>query len=114
MGRAADPTLSVDVPRSVRLFRVNLDSGGYDDGGAYWGFGGTLWCAMDDDGSRQFVRAGSRESAAFALDIPPNALKVACDATRYGLALLDNRAPMPQGKKRDDVIEWMRAAGAAI
>ena len=25
------------TPKGIRLFKVRLDSGGYDDGGAYWG-----------------------------------------------------------------------------
>jgi len=41
-GRAEYP-LS-DAPRSVRLFRVPLDSGGYDQGGAYWGHGAPIYC----------------------------------------------------------------------
>ena len=52
MGRSTTGTLS-DEPRSVSLFRVKLDSGGYDDGGAYWGLGPpSLYCAVDDEGGR--------------------------------------------------------------
>lgn len=61
--------------RSVRLFQVNLDSGGYDDGGAYWGHGQSLWCARDQDGDEQFVRCHSRTAAAVLLDIPNSSLK---------------------------------------
>lgn len=51
--------------KSIRLFNVNLDSGGYDDGGAYWGLPRyNLWCATNDDDYRQFVRADTREKAA--------------------------------------------------
>lgn len=64
------------APRSVRLFRVRLDAGGYDDGGAYWGHGGALWCAVCDAGGRQFVRAKSRADAARILEIEPASLKV--------------------------------------
>lgn len=55
--------------RKVRLYRVNLDSGGYDDGGAYWGLGGPLWCAEANEDStgqetyRAFVRAPNRRAA---------------------------------------------------
>ena len=63
-----------DEPKSIRLFKVRLDSGGYDDGGAYWGSGQTLWCARDRSGAEQFVRANSRIAAAAALDIPNRSL----------------------------------------
>ena len=56
-------------PRTVRLFRVRLDSGGYDDGGAYWGIGKPLFCATDGADYRHFVRADSRHAAAVALDL---------------------------------------------
>lgn len=73
MGRASYGSIPECFPRSVRLFRVNIDSQGYDDGGAYWGIGQPLWCAIGehDTGcqSRAFVRAKSRESAIVALNI---------------------------------------------
>lgn len=53
----------------IRLFRVVLDSGGYDDGGAYWGHGGALYCATDGEDYRDFVRASSRLAAIAALEI---------------------------------------------
>jgi len=50
---------------AARLFRVRLDSGGYDDGGAYWGLGEPLWCCMQrDHGFQVFFRASSRRAAA--------------------------------------------------
>lgn len=63
-----------DAPYKFRLFRVRLDRGGYDDGGAYWGAGQPLYCAEADaawDESagadypavRLFLRAGSRAAA---------------------------------------------------
>jgi hypothetical protein len=60
----------------IRLFEVNLDSGGYDDGGAYWGRspGRALYCATDDRDYRQFVRAASRPHAVLLLDIDPRAM----------------------------------------
>ena len=60
--------------RSIRLFRVDL-VGGYDNGGAYWGNGQTLWGAMADEDStgqeqyRDFIRADSRRGAMNGLDI---------------------------------------------
>lgn len=80
MGRAEYGTVAECLPRTVRLYRVILDSQGYDDGGAYWGLSGNvwgvsslLWCAEGDSGNgeiyRQFTRAKSRESAIAALNI---------------------------------------------
>jgi hypothetical protein len=59
----------------VRLFRVNLDSGGYDDGGAYWGIGQQLWCATDGQDYCQFTRARSRIGAIIELQIERSAIK---------------------------------------
>ena len=53
----------------VRLFRVRINSGGYDDGGAYWGIGQPLYCATDDDEYREFIRAWTRKDAAEALKL---------------------------------------------
>lgn len=63
MGRMNHPVS--ELTRTVRLFRVNLDVGGYDDGGAYWGHGQTLYCATEvrTDGYRAFFRANSRDEA---------------------------------------------------
>lgn len=114
MGRRQSGYLETDMPRAVRLYRVRLDSGGYDDGGAYWGIGAPLWCAEDDDGNRQFVRAGSRERAALALGVPSVALKrpLPGAGVPYGLALLDGRAPMPDGITREKLICWLERSGA--
>jgi hypothetical protein len=38
------------------LFKVRLDSGGYDGGGAYFGFGNPLYCCRDDNGQVQLFR----------------------------------------------------------
>ena len=79
MGRASYGSIPECFPRSVRLFRVNIDSQGYDDGGAYWGTGQPLWCAIGehDTGcqSRAFIRAGSREEAIVELKIECGLLK---------------------------------------
>lgn len=48
------------VARSVRVFRVSIDSHGYDDGGACWGIGKPLFCATDGQNYRMFARADSR------------------------------------------------------
>ncbi len=60
----------------VRLFRVRLNNGGYDDGGAYWGCGQALWCAEDvEEGNWTFVRAPSRAAAAHTLKIANRLLR---------------------------------------
>lgn len=64
-------------PKTLHLFKVRLNSGGYDDGGAYWGHGpGFLWCATDGEGYRQFTRANSRLGAILKLEIQADWLKV--------------------------------------
>lgn len=94
--------------RSVRLFRVRLDAGGYDDGGAYWGHGQPLWCAIDRDGDMQFTRALARNSAAFMLEIPNAALRIRLsDYQDYVFALYDGRCPFPTGKDRADLDAWV-------
>lgn len=70
-GAMRDPT--EPAPRSVRLFRVRLDAGGYDPGGAYWGAEGygvaPLYCATDGEDFCEYVRAGSRVHAAWRLGL---------------------------------------------
>jgi hypothetical protein len=51
----------------IRLFKVSLKQG-YDDGGAYWGNGQPLYCAIGAE-YRQFIRADSRKEAAEKLEI---------------------------------------------
>lgn len=60
--RASGP--SDDYAPRVHLAGIRLDSGGYDQGGAYWGTGGWLWEAWTDDGAYYEtgrVSAGSAE-----------------------------------------------------
>ena len=47
----------------TQLACVQLDSGGYDRGGAYWGTGQPLFVAWDDEGGEVYLRASSREAA---------------------------------------------------
>lgn len=115
MGRSESGYLETEMPRFVRLFRVRIDRGGYDDGGAYWGIGAPLFCAIDDDGSRKFTRASTRDQAAFILDIASPALKQPLSNwAQYGCALIDGCAPMPGGKTRADVIDWLKRCGARM
>lgn len=58
------------VPKNkIRVFRVVINMGGYDDGGAYWGIGKPLFCATDGADFRQFVRADTRLRAVVELGI---------------------------------------------
>lgn len=76
MGRSETRAAWYAYPhKSIRLYRVRINSGGYDDGGAYWGISQPLYCAegsATDD--RQFVRACDREDAAKRLKIAPQQL----------------------------------------
>lgn len=55
--------------KDFQLFKVKLDSGGYDDGGAYWGNSyNSLYCARNEE-AQEFVRAYSREHAAALMDL---------------------------------------------
>lgn len=73
MGRR-DATLDFSEPRSINLFEVKLDSGGYDNGGAYWGRGEPLYVARQV-GALSFVRERGRLEALIALAIPWRCLK---------------------------------------
>ncbi len=77
MGRGSYGDPRTCRPRSVSLFKVNLQ-GDYDDGGAYWGGGSdvkSLYCARSDDGVYlDFARASSRREAAEAMRIPEEVL----------------------------------------
>jgi hypothetical protein len=68
LGRAYDPTptmlKAMAEPRKFSLQRIRLDSGGYDSGGAYWGYGTPLYWYQSVDGQAEgFLRATSREKA---------------------------------------------------
>ena len=48
------------------LQRVPLDRGAYDPGGAYWGFGESLYVCFfegDSEANEMFIRAKNRDSA---------------------------------------------------
>lgn len=68
MGRT-NAALDYSEPNSIKLFKVVLDAGGYDNGGAYWGKGNPLWCAKQG-AAMAFVRAHSRLQAVAYLEIP--------------------------------------------
>jgi hypothetical protein len=75
MGRRSYGLIQNCEARTVRLFRVNLDQGGYDNGGAYWGTGEPIYCATDDADYFETVRASNRDHAALLLNIEPDQLK---------------------------------------
>lgn len=65
MGRA-DNITEPDFPVKFRLFEVHLDSGGYDNGGAYWGNSARLFYAFGDGENEKqeyFCRAVDRNEA---------------------------------------------------
>jgi len=63
MGRHTGPNYLETSEGKLQLFRVPINSGGYDSGGAYWGLGQPLYCVCDPDGNTQFFRAFDRASA---------------------------------------------------
>jgi hypothetical protein len=70
MGRSEYGTPENTEEKSIRVFKVRIDSQGYDDGGAYWGIGQALYCATDGDEYRRFIRAHTRIQAIAGLNIP--------------------------------------------
>lgn len=88
MGRSSYGLIQNCEEKDIRLFKVELDSGGYDDGAAYWGirqYGRSLYCALSESGEyRQFVDASSRFHAALLLRIPLELLKQPCQRRAFG------------------------------
>lgn len=77
MGRP-ESYVSVDPAGRLRVYRVPLDRGGYDPGGAYWGTGAPLYCISGDGVGRifstdttftRYVRAYSRAEAYRAIGL---------------------------------------------
>lgn len=62
MGRM-DNGNDFDALKPLSLQRLRLDTGGYDQGGAYWGHGLPIYCIQDDDGFYLTLRAHSRNGA---------------------------------------------------
>lgn len=86
-------------PGSISVFKVNLDSGGYDDGGAYWGIPSNLYCAQDDDDRYiHFVRANSPSEAISKLGIDPEYLaeqgRVSAEANMQTKSLTSQEPPI--------------------
>lgn len=63
MGRYTGPDFLDADAGKISLRRILINSGGYDQGGAYWGIGAPLWYAEDIDGNARFFRARNRDAA---------------------------------------------------
>ena len=74
MGRQAAPNPAA-FTGLVSLRRIRLNSGGYDQGGAYWGHGQPLYSALSQCGTLdQISRFPDRDAArAWVLGIAPGA-----------------------------------------
>lgn len=59
-GRASYGTPDKAKPGTIRCYRLPM-RGGYDLGGAYWGFGQTLYVLTDDDALCQYGRSNSAQ-----------------------------------------------------
>jgi hypothetical protein len=58
MGRHSDR-----LEGKVRLQAMRMVDGAYDQGGAYWGCGDTMYVAQDGEGNLAFYRAKNRADA---------------------------------------------------
>lgn len=56
-------TLPENTAAKLRLSRIRINQGGYDDQGRYWGIGQPLFMAEDEDGNYRALRASSRDDA---------------------------------------------------
>jgi len=67
MGRSRGSRLPDDTTSKLIVRRVRLDSGGYDEGGAYWGIGAKLWMVEcvegEHEGLLDYVRAYDKSAA---------------------------------------------------
>ncbi len=59
MGRR--DVLPAQTSPKLRLQRLRFVDDCYDSGGAYWGCPENVWCAWDEQGTRVFRRANSRD-----------------------------------------------------
>lgn len=105
-------------PRSLRLAKIPLDSGGYDSGGAYWGHspshgagrGQQLYCLATRDGEPlAFVRASRRLTAAMALGVPQYALAQRLPAEEILSAFIQwTEGRYPPSWDEYDLASWFR------
>lgn len=82
-----------DAQGRFQLRKVNLDSGGYDSGGAYWGHGQQLYWYCSGDGTAEgFLRLDPARRSALAATMRANG----DDPLEYGSAGLDRRTAKAQ------------------
>ena len=62
-------------PRSLYFFKMNLDRGGLDNGGAKWNLHKPLYCVSDGAKPLAFAYATDKTEAALALQVDPSWLK---------------------------------------
>ncbi len=104
MGRASYGLIQNCEDRTVRLFRLNIDQGGYDDGGAYWGLGEPIYVATNDAEYFETVRASNRHHAALLLNIEQAQLKNGVSNPhwlRWSTARVWNGNPKPVWELRE-------------
>lgn len=94
--------MEVKTLESVKI--VRLDRGGYGPDGRYWGGGSPLWCLTFTDGSEDFARASTVNTAV------TKAIKAARWDMRYKvhtltLAIGDNEILLPM---REKPLEWQK------
>ena len=63
MGRGEADHAQKRPDGALTLFRVDLDNGGYDNGGVYWGLGEPLYCCTYDCYFEVYTRARDRAEA---------------------------------------------------
>lgn len=61
MGSGSTPA-NPDLAAVLRVRRIRINSGGYDDGGSYWGLGSPLWQCRGEDVDA-YTRAGDKPAA---------------------------------------------------
>lgn len=75
-GRKSLDLSTIDIkPRSLYFFKMNLDQGGFDNGGAKWSLHKPLYCVSDGTQPLAFVYASDKTEAALALEVDPSWLK---------------------------------------
>jgi hypothetical protein len=111
MGRHSHGLPQNCKPRTIRLFHVRIDSGGYDDGGAYWGLGDPIYCASNDDDYFATVRASNRTHAALLLDLHPEQLRAGLTHDIYWLRYHAVRAMIGQPHAVFEIQEFGQPVG---
>lgn len=114
MGRSESPL--GETPKGIRLFKVRLDSGGYDDGGAYWGLPNDLWCAQCPEGGQEFTRASNRLVAAAKLSLTNSLLARGIpqdEINTYFRSWCEGRLP-PSLQEEVNWLWWLNQNGCRV